>query len=109
MLPRAWDIERSVPLGRWLGANTHGLPCPGFFAGLLPADRVFALLIDLLPDMLGSFVSIATAQMPSPPKPRSGSIASGAGSQTGLNGANRNSASDALFAAKVQSNHRRQY
>src|SRR5882724_3251259 len=54
-----------------------------FVAGRLPPGRALAVLLVLLLGMLGSFSSLRRHLAPSPPKPRRGSIAGGAGSPAG--------------------------
>src|SRR5689334_591166 len=74
--------------------------CAGFFARL--AGATFVLLGVLRCDIF-QILSVATAQAPSPPKPHSGGIASGAGIQDEAKRATSIDDTDALFAAEVQS------
>jgi hypothetical protein len=52
---------------------------------------------------ISKILSVATAQAPPPPKPHSGGIASGAGSETRPKGPHQHDDTDALFAVEVQS------
>src|SRR6266481_5606168 len=72
----------------------------GFFARL--AGATFGLLGVLRCDIF-EILSVATARAPSPPKPHSDGIASGAGSETRPKGPHQHDDTDALFAAEVQS------
>ena len=72
----------------------------GFFARL--AAATFVLLGVLRCDIF-DILSVATAHAPSPPKPHSGGIASGAGSEARSNGPHRRDDTDAQLTAEVQS------
>jgi hypothetical protein len=70
------------------------------FARLACASLVFAECVAVRHLKI---LSVATAHAPSPPKPHSGGIASGAGSETRPKGPHQHDGTDALFAAEVQS------
>src|SRR6266567_668398 len=62
------------------GATPAAFGCGVFVAGRLPPGRALAVLLVLLLGIVGILSSLRRHLAPSPPKPRCGGIASGAGS-----------------------------